>query len=391
MEKIYILPENDAESVAIIDMLKKAGYKENENLFITKQGWGASWDSLEQNIKDVIGKTQTKTEIKKEAPTSLKDHVKWEVHDYHLISNGYGGARSEWHHNYVLKGTYKDYLTNPYGKYNKDIHSRKGMRGNAGGVKVDPAFVEKEYTVTLPAYQIFGVELQGEAPAGATNIDHHVYDGDDRNNPLSSIEQVSNMLKIDLSLRDQFIAANDKGYIPAMEKLANNLNMTEELKNEVIQLIRRLDRNAQGITPEQEQEAEEAIKNKITKDELTVVELPHSKCATITDRLYGQYKNLLIKCGDGEINFYGNGSICQQLQQQFKGWSGGQLPETGFWGGYADHKTVETAIEAMLKKQKTQKINARPVLESLKESINNAIQRLASKENEIKTNARADR
>lgn len=43
--KIFIVPSNDAEAVAIQSLLKANGYREGNNLYITGQTWGASWDA----------------------------------------------------------------------------------------------------------------------------------------------------------------------------------------------------------------------------------------------------------------------------------------------------------------------------------------------------------
>ena len=83
---------------------------------------------------------------------------------------------------------------------------------------------------------------------------------------------------------------------------------------------------------------------------LNAVYLPHSKCATVTDRLYGQYDNLLIVCGDGELDFYGKGSICKDLNAKFEGWCGGDLDNSGFWGGYASPDDVKAFIDEALDK-----------------------------------------
>ena len=96
-------------------------------------------------------------------------------------------------------------------------------------------------------------------------------------------------------------------------------------------------------------QAEKALESIEIQGTLTIVKLQHSKCATITDRLYGKYENLLIICGDGEIDFYGNGLICLELQNKFNGWSGGQLPKNGFWGGYADKDEVVDFLKIIAK------------------------------------------
>ncbi len=80
---------------------------------------------------------------------------------------------------------------------------------------------------------------------------------------------------------------------------------------------------------------------------LTVVRIPHSKSATVTDRLFGTYKNLLVISGDGEINFFGDGQLCQDLKSKYQNsWAGGTgLGKAGetrhsFWGGYANQEDV---------------------------------------------------
>jgi hypothetical protein len=72
--------------------------------------------------------------------------------------------------------------------------------------------------------------------------------------------------------------------------------------------------------------------------------MAHSKCATVTDRLFGRYDQLLILSGDGEVNFYGDGAICTALKEKFDGWNGGsglgQVGGSAFWGGYPNHDEV---------------------------------------------------
>ena len=105
---------------------------------------------------------------------------------------------------------------------------------------------------------VYGVELQGDSN-GAINVDHHTYGEDDRSNPKSSIEQVAEILGVELTLDEQFVSANDKGYIPAMEKLGAELGISGEDLQEIIANIRMRDREMQGVTPEQEAQAQEAV------------------------------------------------------------------------------------------------------------------------------------
>ena len=213
---------------------------------------------------------------------------------------------------------------------------------------------------------IYGVELQGKME-GTINIDHHTYGNDDRSNPKSSIEQVAEILGVELTLDERFIAANDKGFIPAMEKLGEELGITGKDLQEIIKNIRLRDRAAQGITLEQEVQAQEAVEKlgeiNEKKDYILVDSLPHSKTSTITDRLYGKYENLLVTSTDGETNFYGSAELIGILNEKFPGgWSGGQLDQgNGFWGGYADQeaikKTVQEYIERTRQLKQTPKEN----------------------------------
>lgn len=199
-------------------------------------------------------------------------------------------------------------------------------------------------------FEVFGVELQGAAPSGAVNIDHHCYDGDDRSNEKSSLEQVADLIGYKLSLFEEFIAANDKGFIPKMLELAKIKNLSKEETQKLINEVRLQDRAAQGITPEQERIAEEAIQEAKVSDSLTVVRMGHSKTATICDRLYGKYKNLLILSEDGEVNFFGCQKVIKKLSDLVKGsWSGGDLDhDNGFWGGYPQNLDIEKEVKNLL-------------------------------------------
>lgn len=141
---------------------------------------------------------------------------------------------------------------------------------------------------------IYGIELREDIspPAHYRSIDHH---GDRQQQP-SALEQVATLLGISLSRRQQLIAANDRGYIPAMQALGAT---TEE-----IDAIRHADRVAQWVTPQDEQLAEEAIANTaIRHNDLILVHSATSHFSTITDRLY-PYHRLLIYT-DREIVYYG--------------------------------------------------------------------------------------
>jgi hypothetical protein len=129
----------------------------------------------------------------------------------------------------------------------------------------------------------------------------------------------------------ELVAANDRGYIPAMVALGAS--------QEEIAAVRAADRAAQGITADDEAAGEQAIAHAITlvNGTLTVVQLPHNRTATVTDRLQPElggpgYVNVVIRSPD-EVNFFGTGDLVYRLDKTFPGgWYGGALPHRGFWG-----------------------------------------------------------
>lgn len=178
-------------------------------------------------------------------------------------------------------------------------------------------------------------------PEDAIAVDHH---GERAGEP-ASILQVLHLLGLKPNRWDNLIAANDAGFIPAM--LAMGATPKE------VASVRLADRTAQGITPEQEVEAERAIAQAETSGRLTVVHMAHSKTACITDRLHKGaggpgYDQLLIISADGERNFFGDGKLCQTLKEKFEGWNGGSgLGKEGgnaFWGGYPNEVALKNFI-----------------------------------------------
>lgn len=143
---------------------------------------------------------------------------------------------------------------------------------------------------------IYGIELQEDItpPDNYHRIDHH----NDWDSKKSALEQVAEVLEVTLNRQQQLIAANDKGYIPAMQELS----ATEE----EIASIRKEDRKAQGVTEVEEQLAEETIKNHLQWcGSLAIVKSQASRFSPICDRLF-PYKRLLIYT-DHEWVFYGEG------------------------------------------------------------------------------------
>lgn len=182
------------------------------------------------------------------------------------------------------------------------------------------------------------IELKLDLPLPSDKIrviDHHgAQAGHDK---PTSLEQVFALLNLPGTLWDrhlQLVAANDRGYIPAMLELGAS--------RQEIESIRQQDRHAQGITVAEEQAAVVAVQqlDYLLDGRLIVAHLPHNKTAALIDRLQlGQLDQSDAGCGNvlvfspREVNFFGNGKAVYALASAFPGgWYGGDLPVKGFWG-----------------------------------------------------------
>lgn len=153
--------------------------------------------------------------------------------------------------------------------------------------------------------EIYGIELQEDmtVPENYHRIDHH----NDWNDKPSALEQVATVLGIALSRDQQLVAANDKGYIPAMLAL--------KASDSEIADIRRRDRAAQGISEHEELLAEQSVANSLSRHgSLLVVKSLTSRFAPICDRLF-PYQRLLVYT-DTEWMFYGEGKA--ELTEMFE-------------------------------------------------------------------------
>lgn len=144
---------------------------------------------------------------------------------------------------------------------------------------------------------IYGIELRengiSSIPANYHRIDHH----NDFSVKSSSLEQVAEEFHISLSREQQLIAANDKGYIPAMQKVGATL---EEINN-----LRLRDRQAQGVTMVDELNAESSIINKTIEQGVIVVKTSANRFSPICDRLF-PFQKLLVY-NKSELVYYGQG------------------------------------------------------------------------------------
>ncbi len=214
-------------------------------------------------------------------------------------------------------------------------------KGLGWGAKAS-AYTEEIAAATADGLGVVLVELEIDitVPERTVIVDHH---GDRAGEP-ASILQVASLVGVTTKewMKLKLIAANDSGYIPAMQAAGAT---PEEIAE-----VRLADRAAQGITLEQEAEAERALGQVEVIGRLTVVRMAHSKCATVTDRLFGQYDQLLILSADGEVNFFGQGDICADMKERFEGWNGGsglgKADGIGYWGGYPNHDEALNFVRA---------------------------------------------
>jgi hypothetical protein len=211
-----------------------------------------------------------------------------------------------------------------------------GAKASAYGAE---AFADSERNGFTPV--LVELEIDCDLPETAIIIDHH----NERSHEPASLLQVLNLLEQEPTRWDELVAANDAGYIPAMLAISAS-------EDEVAEICK-ASRSISGITPEMEAEAEAVIEaanahELARRGELVIIRMAHSKCATITDRLFPLWKdgreNLLVLSEDGEANFFGRGDICVALKEKFDGWSGGSGlgdPEgNAFWGGNPSHETA---------------------------------------------------
>jgi hypothetical protein len=149
----------------------------------------------------------------------------------------------------------------------------------------------------------YGVELTEdiEPPKHYTLIDHH-NENQDRG---SSLEQIAKIFGIELNRFQKLVAINDKSYIDGLKRFGAT--------DVEIEYIRKLDREAQGVTEEDEYLATISIESSIKIGDITVVKSLTDKFSPIIDKLYGK-KVLIYR--DDHLNYYGDG--VKKLISNFK-------------------------------------------------------------------------
>lgn len=221
----------------------------------------------------------------------------------------------------------------------KSLLERNGETVIDKSLSWDTADIEN-YSEELDLYTfciIYGIELRNGKglvlPSGYRPIDHHnAFD-----HQPSALEQVAAILGVELSRFESLVAANDKGYIPAM--------MEEGATKEEIEEIRFKDRQAQGVTEDDEEQAVEAIGGAYREGQVTVVFSKTSRFSAITDRLF-PFDSLLIR-SEYELVYYGVGSeklgeAFQTMVDQGTAYYGGGAQ--GYFGIAARHLDREQLV-----------------------------------------------
>jgi len=188
---------------------------------------------------------------------------------------------------------------------------------------------------------IYGIELTDNhlfpLPTNYKSIDHH----NERGNEKTSLEQVADILGTALTHDQQLVAANDRGYIPAMVEMGAT---PEEIKD-----IRHRDQQAIGVTANDILLAKESIaRNLQVVGEVLVVRALTSRFTVISDFLY-PYKNLLIY-KDSELTVFGHLSLKLQKRTEFhelKPYYRGDS-SNGFWG-FSNCTVTEEIVTQIIK------------------------------------------
>jgi len=197
---------------------------------------------------------------------------------------------------------------------------------------------------SLPEHTIYGIELQEDIvpPTNYHRIDHH----NDWDSKPSVLEQVAQILDVELNRYQKLVAANDKGYISAMQQLS----ATEE----EIADIRKRDRAAQGVTEQEEKLAELSLAQHLCKyGGLFVVKSQTSRFSPICDRLF-PYQRLLIYT-DSEWMYYGAGKaelvkhFADDITQRKVFYGGGDSGYIGSVRCASSKAEIEKIVEQIIK------------------------------------------
>lgn len=193
----------------------------------------------------------------------------------------------------------------------------------------------------LQNYTIYGIELENDIKLSNNyvEIDHH---GVNDQKP-SSLEQVADILGIKLTRFQQLIAQNDCKYINGMKSLCAT-------KDE-IDKIRKLDRQAQGITEFDEKLGIESVENCNSN----IIYSLTPKFSVVSDITYYKWDYYIIY-NDRKINFYGYKKDVllkflrtHNIKKDDYYFGGGKFGFVGIKENILDRKQIEKLIKEFTK------------------------------------------
>lgn len=187
---------------------------------------------------------------------------------------------------------------------------------------------------------IYGIELEADIKLSKNyeEIDHH---GKNDDKP-SSLEQVAKILNIELSREQKLIAANDSRYISGMKSLCATKKEIDD--------IRKKDREAQGITEEDELLAKESFETSCNNNS-NLIYSKTSKFSALSDFAYEKFDNYVIY-NDSKVVFYGykKDNILEFLKSQNIDeknyyYGGGEFGFVGIKENVLDKEKIKSLIE----------------------------------------------
>jgi len=206
------------------------------------------------------------------------------------------------------------------------------------------AYLSELQSLPLDSIPVF-IELNLDVayPQNSIIIDHHGEKaGIDKK---TSLEKVAERLEIDLNGDQLLISANDRGHIRGMIRSGASRQQIED--------IRMKDKIAQKITLEDEQLAEEAVRDLSEPlPGVAWIESKTKKTAPIIDRIFGRYNIIVIMLPENGMTVSGPGALIKWLYGSYcekkktsQFWQGGELPEYGFFGATESLAKNELLIE----------------------------------------------
>ena len=210
----------------------------------------------------------------------------------------------------------------------EDKHLRWGAKASDYQAELARALDRGETPVLIELAEDLPADLLD--PTRVVVVDHHgARAGADR---TTSIEQVFTLLRLPSTCwtrRLELVAVNDRAHVKGLKAAGASLAEIAELRT--------LDRAEQGVTIEDEREAQRAILTRRVVQRLTIVETTSATSSAIADQMLPElggpgYLRLLVAMPEQAAVFADGPAIVELANAYPGGWWGGALPEAGFWG-----------------------------------------------------------